>query len=146
MIGCLEELEDPIGRQASLFIVDFGDDWPTSVVGDETKKAAQPGRRPEPPLMIFQQIMDDAGLMAALSTTPNATVCPTTSSMTCWKIIRGGFGRRPGLAAFFVSSPTRLVGQSSPKSTINRKACRPIGSSNSSRHPITNFGLPLMSA
>src|SRR4030095_12967027 len=30
-----------------------------NVISDETKEAAKPGRHPEPPLMIFQQVMND---------------------------------------------------------------------------------------
>src|SRR5689334_10150613 len=37
-----------------------------TVISDETKKSAQPGRCPEPPLMILQQIMDDVVRQAVM--------------------------------------------------------------------------------
>src|SRR5574341_122937 len=82
MIGCLKELEDPIARQASLFIVDFGNQR-GAVISDESKKAAKPGRRPKPPLMILQQVMNDVvGQSVAFGVVVNMAIGPASKKST----------------------------------------------------------------
>ena len=58
MIACFKELKDPIGRQASRFIVDLGNDRGIARVIIDSKESTQPGCRPQPPFMVFQKIMN----------------------------------------------------------------------------------------
>ena len=59
LVATLKKLENPVSGKAVLFVVHFGDEARTRCpIRVETKEARDPGRRPKPPMMILQKVMN----------------------------------------------------------------------------------------